>query len=456
MEISEIVKRQRELYNSNVTKDIEYRIKALKKLRNAIIKNEDKINEALKKDLNKSPFETYMCETGIVLNEISYTLKNIRKWTKIKKVKSPISQFPSKSFIVPESYGVTLIIAPWNYPFLLSIQPLISAIAAGNTAVIKPSEYSTNTTKILADIIKDIFENEYVTITEGGVKETQKLLEEKFDYIFFTGSTKVAKIIMEKASNNLTPVTLELGGKSPCIVDETADIELAAKRIVFGKILNAGQTCVAPDYILVNSKVKENLIKNIIKYIEIFLGKNPNDNIDYPRIINEKRFENLKRLVQNENIIYGGKFDKDNLKIEPTLIDNVKLDSAIMSEEIFGPILPIVSFDYVVQALEIIKKYEKPLALYLFTNDKDVENKVLNEISFGGGCINDTIIHLASPYLGFGGVGNSGIGSYHGKNGFDTFTHYKSVLKKSNFIDLPMRYHKYTDKKLKLIKMFLK
>ena len=456
MEIKECVEKQRIFYNTNITKNIEYRIRALKKLKEVIIKNEDKINQALRLDLNKSAFESYMCETGMVLNELTYTIKNIKKWSKIKKVKTPISQYHSKSFIMPESYGVTLIIAPWNYPFMLSMQPLISSIAAGNCAIVKPSEYSCNTSKVIKDIISETFEEEYVTVVEGGVTETQELLNERFDYIFYTGGTEVGKIIMEKAAKNLTPVTLELGGKSPCIVDETANVELAAKRIMFGKILNAGQTCVAPDYILVQNKMKEELIKNIKKYIINFLEKDALNNTDYPRIINEKHFKRLQKLIENEDVVLGGNFNKDILKIEPTIVDNVKLDSPIMREEIFGPILPIISFEKIEEAIEIVKKNEKPLSLYLFTSNKKVERKILSEISFGGGCINDTVIHLTSSNLCFGGVGASGMGEYHGKYGFDTFTHYKSILKKHNWIDLPMRYHKYTTKKLKIIKMFLK
>lgn len=456
MEYSEIIKKQRELYDTNITKDVSFRIKILEKLKKAIIQNEEKINKALKEDLNKSAFESYMCETGMVLAEITHTLKNIKKWTKTKKVRTPISQMPSTSYIIPESYGITLVISPWNYPFLLSFEPVVSAIAAGNLVVLKPSEYSENTTKVIKEIINETFNKEYIVVIEGGPEETEKLLNENFDYIFYTGSTEVGKIVMEKAAKNLTPVTLELGGKSPCIVDETANIEMAAKRIVFGKLLNAGQTCVAPDYILVHSTKKEELVKNIQKYITIFLGKDAINNEDYPKIINEKHFNRLVNLIEKDRVIFGGKTSKETLKIEPTLIDNVSISSSIMQEEIFGPLLPIITFKSLEECIKIIKKKEKPLSLYLFTNSKLSKEKVLNEISFGGGCINDTVIHLASLNLGFGGVGKSGMGAYHGKFGFDTFTHYKSVLKKSNKVDLPMRYHKYTDSKLKVIKKFLK
>lgn len=456
MKISDIVKKQKEFYNSNVTKNVDYRIKTLKKLKESIIKNQDKISMALKKDLNKSEFESYMSEIGIVLSEINYTLKNIKKWSKTKRVKSTLTQLPAKCYSMPESYGVVLIMATWNYPFLLCIQPLISAVAAGNCAIIKTSRFANATSDVIVDIIIETFSSQHVAVIKGGLEECKQLLEEKFDYIFFTGSYEVGKIVMEKASRNLTPVTLELGGKSPCIVDETANLELAAKRIVFGKILNAGQTCVAPDYLLVNSKIKQELIKNIKKYIKIFLGDNAINNPDYPNIINLNHVLRLQNLIKDESIILGGKVDQKRLKIEPTLIDKVKLDSPVMSEEIFGPILPIISYKKIDEVINIVKHYEKPLALYLFTNSKQNEEKILNQLSFGGGCVNDTIMHLASTYLQFGGVGGSGMGSYHGKNGFDTFTHYKSVLKQSNIIDLPIRYHKYTDKKLKLIKKVLK
>lgn len=456
MKSNEIVEMQRKFYNTNVTKNVEYRINALKKLRKVIIENEEKINTALKNDLSKSFFESYMCEIGLLLEELTYTIKNVKKWAKTKKVKSPIAQFPSRSFICSEGYGLVLIIAPWNYPFLLSLQPLISAIAAGNCCVIKPSEYSKNTSSVIKEIISKTFLPEYVSVVEGGIKESQELLDEKFDYIFYTGSEKVGKLVMEKAAKNLIPITLELGGKSPCIVDETSNIQLAAKRIIFGKILNAGQTCVAPDYILVHNKIKLELIENMKKYIVDFLGVNPINNLDYPRIINEKNFMRIKNLLEAESIIYGGRFDEQTLKIEPTIVEISKLNSSIMEEEIFGPILPIISFDEIEEAINFVSCREKPLALYLFTESEKLQNRVLNEISFGGGCINDTVVHLASSKLCFGGVGLSGMGAYHGKFGFDTFTHYKSILKKSNLIDLPLRYHKYTKMKLKLIKMFLK
>lgn len=454
MEIQSIVEKQKNFYNTNKTKEIKYRIKYLKKLKESIIENENKINEALMKDLNKSPYETYMTEVGIVLNEITHVLKNIKKWSKTQKVKTSISNFKAKSFIIPESYGTVLIIAPWNYPFLLSIEPMISAIAAGNTVIIKPSEYAINTSKIIKKIINSVFESEYVEVVEGGIKESEELLNQKFDYIFYTGSTNVGKIVMEKASKNLTPVTLELGGKSPCIIDETANIKLSAKRIVFGKILNAGQTCVAPDYVLVHEKVKDELIKYSIEYIKEFLGAEPLKNNDYPKIINEKHFYRLQELMKDEKIAYGGKVDKVTKKIEPTLIENVNLDSKIMKEEIFGPLLPIITFKELSEIKLWIK--EKPLALYLFTNNKKIENKILKEISFGGGCVNDTIMHLASTTLPFGGVAESGMGAYHGKFGFDTFTHYKGILKKSNKIDIKIRYHKYTKQKLNIIKKIMK
>ena len=456
MQIEEIVQKQRNFFNTGKTKEVYYRKNALKRLKKAIIVREREINQALKLDLNKSDFESYMTEIGMVLSEISYAISHIEKWSRPKTVRTAIAQFHSKSFIVPEPYGISLIISPWNYPFMLAIDPLIGAITAGNCCIIKPSEYSPHTSKLLSSIIGELFPDEYITVIEGEVEETNVLLNQKLDYIFFTGSGKIGKIIMQKACRDLTPVTLELGGKSPCIIDKSADISLAAKRIIFGKILNAGQTCVAPDYILVQEEVKEELIQNLKKWITKFLGENPLNNLDYPKIINQKQFTRIKELLQNQSIIFGGKFNETEQKIEPTLIDEPNENDQLMQEEIFGPVLPILSFQRLEQAIEFIQKREKPLALYLFTKEKKIEQKIQQEISFGGGCINDTIIHLASNQLGFGGVGNSGMGTYHGKKSFDTFSHEKSIVKKYNWIDLPMRYMPYTKVKLKMVRMFLK
>lgn len=456
MNIEEIVQTQREYFREGKTKSINFRIEALKKLRKVIKEYESDINEALKKDLNKSAFESYMTEVGMTLHALSNMEKNIRKWARTRHVQTPFAQFHAKSFIIPEPYGLTLVIAPWNYPFLLSMEPLIGAIAAGNCCILKPSEYAPATSAILARIMKESFRMKYITVIEGGIEENTILLDQRFDYIFYTGGVTVGKIVMEKASKNLTPITLELGGKSPCIVDESANLELAAKRIVFGKYLNAGQTCVAPDYLLVHKSVKEELIKYLKKYIHEFMGENPLKCDNYAKIINKRHFDRLLLLMEEEYIAHGGKSDEKSLKIEPTILDHITEQSFIMQEEIFGPILPIMTFDQISEVELFIVNKEKPLALYLFTTNKEVENKILNNISFGGGCINDTIIHLATSNMPFGGVGNSGMGAYHGKASFDTFTHYKSIVKKYNWIDLPIRYLPYTELKLKLMKKFLK
>ena len=421
MDIEKIVKKQKTFFMTGKTKEVKYRKEALKKLKQKIIELEPEINQALKADLNKSETESYMTETGMVFSELSYAIKHIKQWSKEKKVRTPLSQFHGKSYYFYEPYGVALIISPWNYPFMLALDPLIGAIAAGNCCIIKPSEYAPNTAKIMKKIVQDIFPSEYITIVEGGVEETTQLLKQRLDYIFFTGSVSVGKIVMKAASENLIPITLELGGKSPCIVDETADLSLTAKRILFGKILNAGQTCVAPDYLLVQKDVKERLIKELEKNIAKFLGENLLKNQDYVKMINQKLFDRMKELLKNQKIIFGGNIDDANQKIELTLIDEPSLDSKVMQEEIFGPILPILSFDKVEEAIDFIRQREKPLALYLFTKNKKVEEKVKTEVSFGGGCINDTIIHLASNHLGFGGVGNSGMGELSWKKKFYNF-----------------------------------
>lgn len=458
--IEELVKNQREYFLQGYPLDVEIRITYLKRLQAAIKIHESDFADALYADLRKSNLESYMSETGMVLDEISYTLKHIRKWAKTKSVKTPLAQFMSKSFVVPEPYGVVLIMAPWNYPVQLCLEPLIGAIAAGNTAIIKPSAYAPNVSSCISKLVKDVFDSQYVAVVEGGREQNTKLLEQKFDYIFFTGSSAVGKIVMEKAAKNLTPVSLELGGKSPVIVDHTADLKLAAKRLAFGKYLNAGQTCVAPDYLLIESCVKEPFLQEFQKAVEEFF---PNKDFkNCPVIVNEKHFNRLMGLIngtvsQGAKIFLGGSGDIGSRFIEPTVLTGVSFDSPIMQEEIFGPILPVLEFDSdIEEVLKLLKRRPKPLAFYLFSNDKELQQKVLAWVPFGGGCINDTIIHLATPYMGFGGVGESGMGSYHGKKSFDTFTHYKSIVKKSNLLDLPMRYHPYSESKLKIIKRFMK
>ncbi len=455
--IESLLTAQKDFFYSGKTLSVEYRISQLKKLYSTIKKYESEICDALKSDLGKSDFESYMCEIGMALSEISHLIKNTKRYSKKREVKTPLAQFSSKSYIQPIPYGNVLIMSPWNYPFLLTIDPLATAISAGNTAIVKPSAYSPNTCNVIRRIISECFSDEYVSVISGGRKENQELLDQKFDFIFFTGSKSVGKEVLRKASENLTPVVLELGGKSPCIVDESADIELSAKRIVFGKYLNCGQTCVAPDYILCDKKIKETFLKEVIKQIKIQYGQNPLENKNYGKIINEKHFNRLCGLINKNKVIFGGETNPDLLKISPTVMDNVSADDSVMKEEIFGPIMPILYYDDFDSIINTLKQKEKPLALYLFSNNKNHIDKVTKELSYGGGCINDVIIHLATNNMGFGGVGESGMGAYHGKVGFDTFSHLKSIVHKKNFIDLPMRYQPYR-KNLneKLLRFFLK
>lgn len=442
----------REFYNEGLTQTIKYRIHQLNKLEEAILQYEDKILEALKKDLNKSSYEAYMTEIGTVLMEINFVRKRLIKWMKPKKVKTPLSLFPGKSVTYFEPLGVVLIISPWNYPFQLAIMPLVGAIAAGNCAMIKPSEYSTHTSEVVKDLIESTFGSNYIQVVMGGKEESTALLQEKFDLIFFTGSPEVGKVIMEAASKHLTPVVLELGGKSPCIVEASADIKLAAKRILWGKMLNAGQTCVAPDYVLVQKDVKEALLQEMKEVLNQYYAENTYDLL--PKIISPRHFNRLKQLLENETILMGGKVDETHQQISATLVEG-SWDCPIMKEEIFGPILPILTFEKIEELIEKVNAQPKPLALYLFTNQKQVSKKVLKEIPFGGGCINDTIMHLATPFLPFGGVGNSGMGAYHGKTSFDAFSHQKSVLMKSRHLDLAFRYPPF-NKKLNFLKRFMK
>jgi len=455
MNIDQIVEDQRGFFKTDATKPLEYRLAALKKLRAVIKKNEANIYAALKDDLNKSEFESYMTEIGMVYEDLSFQEKHLPKWIKPQRVRTPLAQFHARSFVISEPYGVALIMSPWNYPFLLTISPLIAAIAAGNCAVVKPSAYSPRTTQVIADIVAECFPPEYVTVVQGGRNENAALLEQRFDYIFFTGSVAVGRLVMEKAAKYLTPISLELGGKSPCIIDKSADLKLAAKRLAFGKLVNAGQTCIAPDYLFVHKEVKEELVVYLQQHITEMLGSSPLDNPDFPSIINEKQFNRLVSLIDQENVLFGGK-TRGVRQIEPTLLDNITAESKIMQEEIFGPILPIMTYSSIDEVVDYVVSHEKPLALYLFTGDKAVEKRILSSVSFGGGCINDTIVHIATSYMGFGGVGNSGTGAYHGKKSFETFTHQKSVMKRYNWIDLPMKYHPYQQKYLKLIKGFLR
>ena len=424
------------------------------KLREIIKLHEVGICEALKKDLGKSPFEAYATEIGILLEEIKFTLKHLDEWAKPRKIKTPFSLFPGKSTIYPEPYGTVLILSPWNYPFQLCISPLIGAIAAGNKVVIKPSEFTPHTNYILQSVLEKVFDRSEVELTEGGIDETQSLLKQKFDYIFFTGSTMVGKIIMKAAAEHLTPVTLELGGKSPLLIESSANIELAAKRCAWGKFINAGQTCVAPDYVLVPKALQDLFIERVKYHIQAFYGLDIKASPDYSRIINERHLTRLERLIDQSKIAFGGKVIKEEKYLEPTILKNVSWDDAVMGDEIFGPILPVIPYDSLDDTLNRLKRLPKPLAFYLFSEDKNVKKKILADMPFGGGCVNDTLVHLANPYLPFGGVGPSGIGSYHGQKSFETFTHYKSVFKQSTTVDIPVRYPPYTGK-LKWLKFFL-
>ena len=455
-EINSLVARQRKFFQTGATLPVSVRITALRGLYTAIVKYENEIHDALKKDLGKSGFESYMCETGLVLEEISYMLKHIRRFAGEKRVRTPLAQFHSRSFKKPSPYGVTLIMSPWNYPFMLTLSPLVDALAAGNTAVVKPSAYSPNTSEILRKILSQCFDPQYVAVVTGGRAENTCLLREHFDYIFFTGSQTVGKEVMRNAAEYLTPVTLELGGKSPCIVDQTADIRLAARRIVFGKYLNCGQTCVAPDYIYCHRSVKDSLVKEIQRQIQLQYGEEPLHNPDYGKIINKKHFDRILGLIEEKKIVHGGNSDRDTLRIEPTVLDNVTFADPVMQEEIFGPLMPVLVFDNLDEAITRINAMPHPLALYFFTSDKAAAKDVTSRCGFGGGCINDTIIHLATTEMGFGGFGESGMGAYHGKTGFDTFSHYKSIVDKKTWIDLPMRYQPYRKMHEKMVRFFLK
>lgn len=454
--IEKLVKKQRNYFNTGATLSIDKRILYLKKLKRTIQIYEERIGEAIKADLGKSELEGFMCETGLVTSEISHMLMHIRFYAGEKTRITPLVQFHSHSYEKPSPYGVVLIMSPWNYPFLLTMEPLVDAIAAGNTCVVKPSAYSPNTSEIIKEIIEKVFPPQLVAVVTGGRKENTELLHQHFDYIFFTGSQAVGREVLKCASEYLTPVTLELGGKSPCIVDQTANIKLAARRIVFGKYLNCGQTCVAPDYIYVHKGIKEKFVEAVKEEIIRQYGKEPLKNINYGRIVNKKHFDRVSGLIDPDKVVHGGNTNPDTLQIEPTVMIDVNYDDAVMGQEIFGPIMPILAFTSIDEVIDRLVKENHPLALYLFSHNKAVIRKITSRIGYGGGCINDTIIHLASSYLPFGGFGESGMGSYHGKNGFDTFSHSKAIVDKKTWLDLPMRYQPYQKLYGALIHMFLK
>lgn len=447
----------KQFFKTNKTKELKFRKHQLKILRKSIKNHENELLEALEKDLGKNNVEAYATEIGVLLKSIKIARKELKNWTKTKQVDTPLYLFPTKSYIKNEPYGTVLIIGPFNYPVQLVFEPLIGAIAAGNTAIVKPSEHTPNVATVIRNVIEDSFDSNYISVVEGGINETQTLIHLPFDYMFFTGSEKVGKVVYEAAAKNLVPVTLELGGKSPVIVDDTANIKVASERISFGKFTNAGQTCVAPDYILVDRKVKDDFIKALKQTLNEFYGKTIQSSPDYGRIVNHKHFNRLNDLLQDHksNIIFGGHSDESDLFIEPTILDNIQTSDLVMQEEIFGPLLPIISYDQFDEAFEIIQSRPKPLSLYLFSEDENSTHRVLNELAFGGGAINDTLMHLANPNLPFGGVGLSGIGNYHGKYSFDTFSHDKSYTFKSTRLESSLFFPPYKGK-FKYIKAFFK
>lgn len=455
-EIRDILQQQNHFFSSGKTIQAEFRLKQLESLKEAMIHHEADLAAALKDDLGKSRMESYMCEIGLTLSELTWMQKHLSSLMRSKRVSTPAAQFAAKSFRSPSPYGTVLIMSPWNYPVLLTLDPLIDAIAAGNTAVVKPSAYAPCTFDVMKTMIEECFPAHYVAVVDGGRAENQALLQQRFDMIFFTGGKTVGREVLRHAAEYLTPVTLELGGKSPCIVDSTAKIRLAAKRIVFGKYLNCGQTCVAPDYILCDKRIRDELITAILAEIEKQFGKEPLKNPNYGKIINEKHFERILGLINGEKLVYGGQSEPESLRIAPTVLNNITWDDAVMGEEIFGPLLPILTFDTLDEALDTVESHPHPLALYFFSEDKAAQKKVLDTCRFGGGCINDTIIHLATSDMPFGGVGESGMGSYHGRVGFETFSHYRSIVDKKTWMDLPIRYQKYTGLKEKMMRMFLK
>lgn len=455
-EVRTILACQQAYFQTGRTLPAEGRTAALRRLEEAIRAREDEINAALRADLGKSAFEGYMCEVGLTLNELRYMRSHIRRFAREQRVRTPLAQYVSRSYKKPSPRGTVLIMSPWNYPFLLTMEPLIDAVAAGNTAVVKPSAYSPASSAVIAELIADCFPPEYVAVITGGRQENACLLKQKFDYIFFTGSQAVGREVLRCAAEHLTPVTLELGGKSPCIVDETAKLPLAARRIVFGKYLNCGQTCVAPDYVLCHRSVKDRLVAELKREITAQFGSEPLENPDYGRIINEKHFDRICGLIDGEKVVHGGTARRETLQISPTILDDVTWEDAVMGEEIFGPVLPVLTFDRIEEVCQLLAGKPKPLALYLFSQDRARIREVTGRCAFGGGCVNDVVIHLATSAMGFGGTGESGMGAYHGKAGFDTFSHTKSIVDKKTWLDLPMRYQPYKRGSGRIIRLFVR
>ena len=455
-ELKDLLDQQHTFFASGATQPVSFRLAQLTRLEQALLRYETKLCEALKQDLGKSSMESTMCEIGLTLSELHWMKNHLRRLVRDVRVSTPVAQFAARSFRSPSPYGTVLIMSPWNYPVLLTLDPLIDAIAAGNTAVVKPSAYAPCTSEVLQQLLKECFASEYVAVVTGGRAENHALLQQRFDMIFFTGGKTVGREVLRSAAEYLTPVTLELGGKSPCIVDSTAKIALAARRIVFGKFLNCGQTCVAPDYILCDRHIRDQLLDALQKEITRQFGADPLANPDYGKIINEKHFHRILGLIESSKLVCGGQYDTEALRIAPTILRDVTWEDAVMGEEIFGPILPLLTYDSLEDAIHIVETHPHPLALYLFSESLANQKKVLRSCRFGGGCINDTIIHLATSAMPFGGVGESGMGGYHGKAGFETFSHYRSMVDKKTWLDLPIRYQKYTKTKEKLMKIFLK
>lgn len=457
MRIHEIVENQRKFFHTGATLPVSFRLEMLKKLRDALDRREAEIQEALAADLGKSGYESFMCETGLVRGEISYMLRHTGRLAGEHTVHTPLAQFAARSYRKPSPYGVTLIMSPWNYPVLLTLDPLADAIAAGNTAVVKPSAYAPASSAVLAEMIRECFPPEYVSAVTGGRAENAALLEEKFDFVFFTGSQGVGREVLRHTAEHLTPAVLELGGKSPCIVDASAKLSLAARRIVFGKYLNCGQTCVAPDYILCHKDVKDRLVEALRREIRRQYGENPLENPDYGRIVNRKHFDRLLGLLDPAKTVLGGQTSPRTLQIAPTVLDGVTRSDPVMQEEIFGPILPVLTFGRFEEIYEALSRQPKPLALYFFSEDRTRIREAMSRLQFGGGCVNDVVIHLATSGMGFGGVGESGMGAYHGKAGFEAFSHSKSIVDKKTWMDLPMRYQPYRKKAYgKLLRLFLR
>ena len=455
MDIPKIVNQQKRFFNSNSTKEVTLRIDTLKKLKLILKENEEKLYTAIYTDFKKSKFETYLTELSLIYNELNNAIRNLKKWSKQKRVRTNLANFPAKSYIIPEPLGSVLVISAWNYPYQIALIPTISAISAGNTVVIKPSEIPNNTSKILSELINTNFDENHLTVIEGGVETTTELLHQKWDKIFFTGSTPIGKIVYKAAAENLTPVTLELGGKSPTFVLADCNIKITAKRIVWAKFLNAGQTCIAPDYLLVEKSIESELLEAIKKEIQKFYPLSENINENYVQIVNKQNFNRLKQLIPTDKIYHGGGTNKENRLIQPTILHNINFEDSIMKNEIFGPILPVISFENLENVISKIKESEKPLSLYIYSKNKKIIKKIIKEISFGGGSINESLVHLSNPNLPFGGVGASGIGSYHSKAGFDTFTHYKSILHKTSWIEPNIKYTPFTKIKIKILKFLL-